>query len=83
VYCARRDAATRTERRLPCSYKFRQQRHEQVEPLLVDALPTLQDILGPDHYVPRRVLQTIVELYDSWGKPDRAAFCRSMIPEPD
>lgn len=56
--------------------------YEEAEPLLTesyDEMKTQRDIY--DRYV-LEALQRVIELYDSWDKPDKAAEYRAMRAKP-
>ena len=54
-------------------------RYAEAEPLLLGAYPVLQK--NPDAAVRRDALGRIVELYQAWGKPDKAADFRALSPK--
>lgn len=60
-----------------------QGRFEEAEPLVVESFLRLKD----DRTVMSRVLEgaheTVVRLYEDWGKPDEAARYRAMAPRGD
>lgn len=47
-------------------------RHEEAEPLLLGAYRTHLKALGSGHIRTRQARESIVQLYDSWGRPDEA-----------
>lgn len=74
-----------------------QQRYEEAEPLLVTSYASLRDKLGdscktsrpgpcvswearPTH-VTREALERLVELYEAWGKEEKAAEYRALLEE--
>jgi tetratricopeptide (TPR) repeat protein len=60
-----------------------QQRYEESERMLIEGHATLSTRPADDEYL-REALQRLVELYDAWDKPDRAALYRepeSPAPE--
>ncbi len=65
----------------PSRCLIQQERYEEAEPLLVQTLPTLCDIVGVDHYLAPRTLQNPIEQYQAEGRSDRATEYRSMLPE--
>jgi hypothetical protein len=51
-----------------------QRRYEEAEATLLEALEHVEEHLPPDHPRKRSVLQSLIALYVSWGRPDEAAF---------
>lgn len=54
-------------------------RFEEAEPLLTKNVETLERIYGPDHARTRQLLAWLVEMYESWGRPAKAAEFRSRL----
>lgn len=48
-------------------------RFEEAEPLLASALARLEVQRGRDDRFTRQAIRALLELYEAWGKPDRAA----------
>jgi serine/threonine protein kinase/tetratricopeptide (TPR) repeat protein len=51
-----------------------QGRYEEAEATLLEALEHVDEHLPAGHERTRRVLQTVIDLYVSWGRPEEAAF---------
>jgi serine/threonine protein kinase len=49
------------------------------EPLLTEALAIRRARLGPSHPLTLRIVRELVELYEAWNKPQRAAHYRAML----
>ena len=56
-------------------------RYREAEPLLLKSYPILREAFGDSHNRTRVALGRIVDLYDAWGKPDKAAKYRVMLPQ--
>ena len=54
-------------------------KYEGAEPLLLDTLAKLRSSLGEDHQRVRDVITYVVVLYESWGKPEKAAEYRALL----
>ena len=52
-------------------------RYEQAEGLLLSAYPVLQTELGERHERTQKAVSRLVELYEAWGKPEKAAEYQS------
>ncbi len=52
-------------------------RYEEAEPLLLEAYPRLDPLPDVDT---RETIRYLVKLYDTWGKPDKAAEWRAKLP---
>ena len=50
--------------------------HEEAEPLLLDAYAKVRP-----GGVGSEVLSYLAELYDAWGKPEKAAEYRALLPD--
>ena len=59
---------------------MRLQRHVEAEEFLLRANSLLQTELG-DHQETRRTVSWLVELYETWDKPDQAAEYRALLAE--
>ncbi|MHC4219580.1 MAG: tetratricopeptide repeat protein [Planctomycetota bacterium] len=57
-------------------------RHAEAETLLLDVYAGLGDLNGPDHDSTRAAVAALIELYESWGKPEKAAQYRALIRAP-
>lgn len=57
--------------------------YEAAEPLLLQSHEALRSSHGAAHTETVAVLNRIIELYESWGKPDHAAEFRAMLPAPE
>ncbi|MEE9128766.1 MAG: tetratricopeptide repeat-containing protein kinase family protein [Phycisphaerales bacterium] len=58
-----------------------QQRYEDAEPLLVDSLSVIRARWGDQDPRTEAALDRLVDLYESWGKPDDAASYRKTRSE--
>jgi serine/threonine protein kinase len=54
-------------------------RYEESEVALLEALRIFEIALSPGHRLRRRTIQLLGELYEAWGKPDRAAEHRALL----
>jgi tetratricopeptide (TPR) repeat protein len=54
--------------------------HAEAEPLLVNSYKALRSALGEDDDSTARALSRIISLYESWGKPKKAAKFRALRP---
>ena len=59
---------------------MRLQRHVEAEEFLLRANALLQTELG-DHQETRRTVSFLVELYEAWDEPDKAAEYRALLAE--
>ena len=57
------------------------QRFDDAESALLEAHGILQTALGDEHKQTRRVVGYLADLYDAWGKPDKAAEWRAKLGE--
>jgi serine/threonine-protein kinase len=57
------------------------QRYDEAEPLLVASYATLKARRGDQDRRTRRALQYLVDLYQAWGKPEKAAQYRTLLPK--
>ncbi len=55
------------------------QRFDDAESALLEAHGTLQTALGDEHLHTRRVVDYLADLYDAWGKPEKAAEWRAKL----
>ena len=58
-----------------------QKRYREAESLLLEAFPVIQENFGPNHRRTQVAIQDIIELYEAWGKPEKAAEYRSLRKE--
>jgi serine/threonine-protein kinase len=58
-------------------------RYEEAEALLLGSYPVLRDTLAPKHVRTERALNHLVDLYDAWEKPEKAAEFRALLPDAD
>ena len=56
-------------------------RYEEAGPLVVESYPVIRAEYGDGHAETRNALQRIIRLYEAWGKPDKAAEYRALLPE--
>ena len=59
---------------------IRQARYEDAEPVLLDAYSGRETKLDPEHPHTIEWLKQLVNLYESWGRPDEAAKWRAKRP---
>ena len=57
--------------------------YEDAESRLLAAYDGMRATLGQDHEQTRRASESLVYLYDAWGKPDQAAEWRAKLPPAD
>ncbi len=53
--------------------------HAEAESLLLESYPVLKQKVGEDAWYTKEVLHRLVTLYESWGKPERAAEFRGLL----
>ncbi|MBN2562642.1 MAG: serine/threonine protein kinase [Phycisphaerae bacterium] len=58
-----------------------QGRYEDAEALLLRSHPIIRDRRGEEDSRAVAALERIVELYEAWGKPEKAAEYRALLPE--
>ncbi len=58
------------------------QRFDDAESAMLEAHGILQAALGDEDEQTRRVVGYLADLYDAWGKPEKAAEYRALLPEP-
>lgn len=56
-------------------------RYEEAEPLLLGAYPVLKVSKGDDHLRTVEAIHRLIDLYDKWGKPEKAAEYRALLAE--
>ncbi len=56
-------------------------RHEDAEQALLEAQGILSASLGAEHQLTMKAVNALADLYDAWGKPDKAAEWRAKLPE--
>jgi serine/threonine-protein kinase len=54
-------------------------RHEEAEPLLSKSYPIVRDKTGVKSPYTRAVLARIVDLYEAWSRPEKAAEYRELL----
>jgi len=59
-----------------------QGRYDEAEPLLVEGLSIVRAARRDGDSFSREVFQYAIDLYDAWGKPDRATVYRSLLQSP-
>jgi serine/threonine-protein kinase len=57
------------------------QRYEEAEPLLVVSYTTLKARRGDQDRRTRRTLQYLIDLYQAWGKLEKTAQYRTLLPK--
>jgi hypothetical protein len=57
-------------------------RHEEAEPFLLTGYAGLQSDPAAPPVQTRRALERIVQLYDAWGKKDKAAEWQAKLAPP-
>ncbi len=57
------------------------QRFDDAESTLLEAHGILQTALGDEHEHTKRVVGYLADLYDAWGKPEKAAEWRAKLAE--
>ncbi len=57
-------------------------RFDDAESVLLEAHGILQTTLGDENEQTTRVVGYLADLYDAWGKPEKAAEYRALLPEP-
>ncbi len=56
-------------------------RYDQAEPYLIDSIEELTASAGPRHRRTRSGIKALIDLYDAWGKPEKAAEWRAKLEE--
>ncbi|HEX8843353.1 MAG TPA: tetratricopeptide repeat protein [Pyrinomonadaceae bacterium] len=54
-----------------------QKKYEEAEKVLLEAYKDASEVQGASHWRTKDVARELVKLYDTWGKPDRAAEYRN------
>ncbi|MCS6804680.1 MAG: serine/threonine-protein kinase [Acidobacteriota bacterium] len=57
-------------------------RYDEAEPLLVKSYATLKAQRGGRNRHTQQTLQRLIDLYEAWGKPGKAAQYRAHLPQP-
>ena len=57
--------------------------YEEAEQQLITGVSLLEEALGAEHERTAVVINFLIDLYEAWGKPDKAAHYRAMLPEPE
>ena len=57
-------------------------RYGEAEPLLLESYPVIQAAFGSSHNRTISILRRLVELYNAWGKPQKAAPYAALLPNP-
>ncbi len=52
----------------------------EAEPYFREALQGRRRVLGTDHPDTLNTFKNLIELYDTWGKPEKAAEWRAKLP---
>jgi serine/threonine protein kinase/lipopolysaccharide biosynthesis regulator YciM len=56
-------------------------RYDEAEPLLLKALDAGRRVFGENHPVPLEYLNNLIDLYEAWDKPQKAAQWRAKLPQ--
>jgi hypothetical protein len=56
------------------------QRYAEAEPLLQGSYATFKARFGPQHKRTQPVIRYLMNLYEAWGKPEKAAEYRALRP---
>ncbi len=59
--------------------RFRMGRYEEAERAFQAAYSGFRDVLGEDHIRTTHVVRSLMELYETWGKPEKAAEYRALL----
>ena len=54
--------------------------YDDAEPLLIECYEAVSKRLGSRHQQTHKAITNLVELYDAWGKADKAAEWRAKLP---
>lgn len=54
---------------------------EEAEPLAIECYERHARVLGPSHKNSRAAIELLVELYQGWGKPEKADQYRELMPQ--
>lgn len=60
----------------------RMARYAEAEEQLLEAHRVLDATVGADHMRTIRAVRALVDLYEAWGKPEKATRWRAKLPEP-
>ena len=61
--------------------RYQQQgRYQEAETLLLDVYEQTKDTPAPDNRLKHLTLNYLVKLYEAWGKPQKAAEFRALLP---
>ena len=60
---------------------IRQARYDKAEPLLVEAIKGIIQKLGLQHLHTKESIDNLIELYEAWNKPEKAAHWRAKLPQ--
>jgi serine/threonine-protein kinase len=55
-------------------------RFEEAEPLLVRSPPRIEAVLGQSDRRTHAALRRIINLYEAWDRPEKAAEYRALLP---
>ena len=59
------------------------QRYDEAEQILLEAHDILSAVFGTTHGRTIKVVRSLVDLYEAWGKPEQAAEYRALLPPPE
>jgi tetratricopeptide (TPR) repeat protein len=59
---------------------FNQRRYVEAEPLFINALEGLRRLVGEEHTETVACVEHLIELYEAWGKPEKAEQWRAKLP---
>ena len=57
------------------------QRYAEAEPLLIESLSVVENARNASRRTVRGVTQRVVDFYDAWDKPEKAAEFRALLQE--
>jgi tetratricopeptide (TPR) repeat protein len=60
---------------------YRQGQYEEAELLFLKMLEIRQRVLGEEHPDTLDSLNNLIELYEAWGKPEKAKQWRAKLPK--
>ncbi len=55
-----------------------QKRYDEAEPLILESHPIIRETFGDKHPHTRKCLEILIQLYEGWGRPDRAETYREI-----
>ena len=58
----------------------KQARYEEAEPLLLEAVEGRRFKFGDEHPGTLASINNLIELYEAWGKPEKAEEWRAKLP---